>query len=79
MLCKVVPICGVEVWMHPDVPEQHRASARAADILARYIGIVERVEIFEDGSALIVHPRESKLASVRVVADADLGWTRGFR
>lgn len=79
MLCRVVPICGVEVWMHPDVPEQRWASARAAEILARYMGIVERVEMFEDGSALIVHPRESKLASVRVVVDADLGCTRGFR
>lgn len=79
MLCEVVPIGGVEVWMHPSVTNRRWSTLRAAEILSRYTGIVERVEMFEAGEALVVHSRESKTASIRVAADAVLGCMRGFQ
>lgn len=78
MVCRVVPIYGTEVWMHPTVESWHAAAKRATEVLDRYVGVVDHLECFADGSVLVVHPRESKLAAIVVPADACVAMTRGF-
>lgn len=72
--CSRAMVYGVEVWLSCSIKgaETRKTLNRVASVLRRYDRKVERVECWDGGVLLVVHPPDSGMASLLIAPDENI-------